>query len=291
MLGTFVDTDGNTKANNPFDNVGVQYGLKALLDGTIEVDQFLDLNEHIGSYDVDGNLVAERVPAPEDAVEAAYAKGRVLHGGGGLLSVPMITANPYTDLSVDIHDRFRAFAVRDRMARESGARPTNDPLWTRQGTSIAELVDPETLPIVDMIGLLDQWLDDLDRDEAPRPADDDVDGWQGLLARTRPKGLADDCITPDGDHLVGDDVYDAGHPCAEAYPVHGDPRTAAGVPQRDDVIKCTLRPSDPGAYADISFTDAQAARLATVFPDGVCDYDEPGVGQVALQGTWLDYSH
>jgi hypothetical protein len=41
-------------ARRPLDNVGVQYGYQALLDGIIDVDQFLWLNRHIGSYDADG---------------------------------------------------------------------------------------------------------------------------------------------------------------------------------------------------------------------------------------------
>ena len=35
-------------ANRALDNVGIQYGFNALNDGVISVDQFLDLNEHIG---------------------------------------------------------------------------------------------------------------------------------------------------------------------------------------------------------------------------------------------------
>ena len=47
-------------ARRPLDNVGIQYGLAALNAGVIDVDQFLDLNEHIGGYDIDGNIVAAR---------------------------------------------------------------------------------------------------------------------------------------------------------------------------------------------------------------------------------------
>ena len=45
------------------DNVGVQYGLAALNRGQISVSQFLDLNEQVGGFDVDGNIVAERTVA------------------------------------------------------------------------------------------------------------------------------------------------------------------------------------------------------------------------------------
>ncbi len=275
-------------AQRPLDNVGVQYGLEALLAGTITVDQFLDLNEDIGSYDIDGNLVPERVPAPVEAIEAAYARGRVLHGDGNLLRIPILSANAYTDLSVDIHDRFRAFSTRDRMAEALGERPTNFVLWTRQGTSIAELVSPESLPIGEMVAHLDAWLDAI-ADEDELPDEDDVEGWQELLGRTRPDGLTDDCITPDGERIAADDVYDGDNACTEAYPIHGDPRTAAGAPRRNDIVKCALQPADPTLYEGVTFTDEQAARLEAVFPDGVCDYSKPGIGQVPLEGTWLSF--
>ena len=58
-------------ARRPLDNVGVQYGLAALNAGTITVDQFLDLNESIGGYDINGQPVAER----ETARPADFRRG------------------------------------------------------------------------------------------------------------------------------------------------------------------------------------------------------------------------
>ena len=58
-------------ANRPLDNTGVQYGLLALRDGAISVDQFLDVNAGIGGYDIDGNIVASREAI--DAKTAAIA--------------------------------------------------------------------------------------------------------------------------------------------------------------------------------------------------------------------------
>ena len=45
-------------ARRPLDNVGIQYGLDALNAGAITNEQFLDLNEKIGGFDIDGNVVA-----------------------------------------------------------------------------------------------------------------------------------------------------------------------------------------------------------------------------------------
>src|SRR3546814_9189807 len=60
----------------------LQYGLEALNAGTISVDQFLDLNDAAGGYDIDGQIVAERHQAAEEDVERIHSTGRV-HSGGG----------------------------------------------------------------------------------------------------------------------------------------------------------------------------------------------------------------
>jgi len=52
-----------SSANRTLDNVGVQYGLVALSRGQITAEQFVELNERIGGYDVDGNIVATRTEA------------------------------------------------------------------------------------------------------------------------------------------------------------------------------------------------------------------------------------
>src|SRR6185295_3683162 len=46
---------GSTRALSTNDNVGVQYGLKALLAGTITAEEFVTLNEKIGGVDADSN--------------------------------------------------------------------------------------------------------------------------------------------------------------------------------------------------------------------------------------------
>ena len=62
----------------------------------------------------------------------------------------------------------------------------------------------------------------------------------------------------------------------------------AGAPLSNDVLKCRLKPIDPADYR-ATFTDAQKARLARIFPSGVCDFSKPGVEQVALKGTYQRY--
>ena len=54
----------------------------------------------------------------------------------------------------------------------------------------------------------------------------------------------------------------------------------------DDVFKCQLKAIDAKDYK-VAPTAAQTDALKAAFPNGVCDYTKPGVGQVPLAGTWL----
>ena len=42
-------------------------------------------------------------------------------------------------------------------------------------------------------------------------------------------------------------------------------------------------------YLPAVFDTAEKRRLAGIFPDGVCDYAKPGVGQSVVKGTWLTH--
>ena len=62
----------------------------------------------------------------------------------------------------------------------------------------------------------------------------------------------------------------------------------AGAPLHDDVLKCQTKPVDASAFSR-AVTDQQLDQLRQVFPDGVCDWTQPSVGQVPLSGTWLTF--
>ena len=52
------------------------------------------------------------------------------------------------------------------------------------------------------------------------------------------------------------------------------------------MIKCRLKPVDPADYAERP-SDAQLGRgLSEIFPDGVCDWDKPAVGDVKRSIVW-----
>jgi len=56
-------------------------------------------------------------------------------------------------------------------------------------------------------------------------------------------------------------------------------RIQAGGPVAGDVLKCQLKPLNAADYLPARFSAAQLARLYAAFPDGVCDWSKPGVGQ------------
>jgi hypothetical protein len=68
------------------------------------------------------------------------------------------------------------------------------------------------------------------------------------------------------------------------------PRMVAGAPLRDDVLKCQLKPLDRRDYAGMPqpFTAEQWLRMVMTFPNGVCDWDRPGVAQTTTV-PWAEY--
>jgi len=59
----------------------------------------------------------------------------------------------------------------------------------------------------------------------------------------------------------------------------GTPREVAGGNRLNDIVKCRLRPLTREGYGLLGLSDAQWERLRAVFRGGVCDWQQPGVGQ------------
>ncbi|NED99078.1 DUF6351 family protein [Phytoactinopolyspora halotolerans] len=261
------------------DNVGVQYGLQPLNDGVISVDQFLEMNEAIGGFDVDGVPTQERSAADPAALERAYATGRVNEFSGGLEFTPIIEVRPYRDLQGDFHDRYRSWMMRERMLTAQGNAHTHISWTGPGGGAVPEQMRSEAL------AAMHDWLR-IRSDLAERRP---LMGERDLTVRSRPAGLSDGCFTDDGAKIDEQIQYGVANTCNELYPYHADPRVMAGAPLAGDVLKCSLTRPSRDDYA-VTFTDAQWERLVGIFPDGVCDWDQPGVGQVPLEGVWLTFS-
>ena len=265
-------------ARRPLDNVGVQYGLNALNSGAITVAQFLELNEHIGGFDNDGNFRPARTVADPEALRAAYRSGRLTHGGGGLASIPIIDYRAYLDDTGkgNVHVRYHSFSTRERLRKANGHSDnfimlTDDRKW---GDSLRAPVLREAL------SQMDQWLTRITDDTSADPAIVKV-------RRHKPADLVDACWTRDDNpqKIVEPAQFGAGR-CDALYPAHSFPRHVAGSPVAADVVKCQLKPVTASDYK-VTLNAAVIARLQRIFPDGVCDWSKPGVEQHKPAGTWL----
>ncbi|HEY7438072.1 MAG TPA: DUF6351 family protein [Acidimicrobiia bacterium] len=252
-------------ANRPLDNVGVQYGLVALQHHQITVDQFLDLNERVGGFDIDGHFQAQRETAPAADFRRLYQTGRVLSGGGSLRKIPIITVNFYSDPIGDIHTRVRLFTIRDRLTKH-GKVASNETIWSRPSNgSIVQALTGTVVDPASLVKVLDQWL----------------------TTKHQPAAAQDNCTDAKGAIIAGPGIYESG-PCHDLYKVYGDPRIAAGAPVINDRLRCKRVKIDPSSYGT-TLSSAQLTRLEKVFPQGVCDWKAKGVGQVPLAATWINY--
>ncbi|MFN0167272.1 MAG: DUF6351 family protein [Bryobacteraceae bacterium] len=258
----------NGFARRTLDNVGVQYGLVAFNAGKISAEQFVTLNERVGGYDRDGNPVAARTTADPVALRLAYQTGRVQSGRGALGAIPILDSRPYLDRTGDIHDSYRSQAIRARLTKANGGA-ANHVIWTT-GPKV-----PPGAGTGDKLALMDRWLANIRKDTAKDRA-------ALKVVRNKPAELTDTCWTEGGEKIA-----DAGK-CAQMYPAFGNPRIAAGAPLADDVLKCSLKPLDAGAYQK-PLSAEQLTRLRAVFPQGVCDYSRPGVEQQNAPVLWRKY--
>lgn len=264
-------------ARRPQDNVGVQYGLRALNEGSISVSEFLDLNEQIGGDDIDGNFVASRSVGDAAAIRAAYESG-LLNSGRGQDMVPILHYRAYNEPSGDFHDRVRDLVIRARLERANG-KADNQVIWV--GPPSAEEGQPEVVDLQALaIDTMTRWLDAIAAEAAPLSPEKAV--------RHKPADAVDAYWDAAGKRF--DARADANPSSAfnQMYPLHADPRLVAGAPLALDIIKCQLKQIDDADYK-VQFTDAEKARMKAIFPSGVCDYSRPGFEQVPLAGTYRRY--
>jgi hypothetical protein len=268
-------------ARRPLDNTGVQYGLMAFNAGKIGAEQFVELNETIGGFDADGTIVPSRSSADREALRLAYQEGLVNTGAGGLGSVPIIDVRAYMDDSGDFHDSFRSFAMRARLLAANGTANNQVILMapaTELESALLDSKSPYRQITVNAVLQMDQWLDAISRDGSAAPLFEKI-------VNDKPADLVDACWSSAGEKIAGPGTFESTGRCGQLYPIHADPRIAAGAPLTDDVLKCALKPLSVNDYGQ-KLSAAQTSRLKIVFPQGVCDWSRPGVGQQLTRATW-----
>ena len=127
-----------------------------------------------------------------------------------------------------------------------------------------------------------QWVDAVKADTSSAP--DRV-----KVARHRPAAAVDGCWT-DPTTFVAEPQTFSSKPdstCNAKFPTYAFPRSVAGEPVQANVYRCHLKPIDPADYT-AAFTPEEMARLQAIFPSGVCDYSQRGVGYRRVV-TWPSF--
>ncbi|MGB8434698.1 MAG: DUF6351 family protein [Burkholderiales bacterium] len=269
-------------ARRPLDNVGIQYGLRLLNDGTISVEQFLDLNEKIGGFDKDATIVPQRSVADLTAARAAYRTGRLTNGGGGLSQIPIIDYRGYNDEvpNGDIHVRYHSFSMRERLDKANGRHDNQIMLHEDNRYGLYSNASPL---LQRAILTMDRWITAIKADKRHIPQIEKV-------VQNKPSDLKEGCNTRDAvptfiaEGQKREQV--ATTACGTLYPTNSFPREVAGANVAADIIKCQTRKLKKSSYA-VSFTPTQWARMEAIFPEGVCDWSKRGLEQQDLQGTWV----
>jgi hypothetical protein len=323
-LGNIYPQDENGIAYNTWDNVGVQYGLRALQAGKITTQEFLDLNACVGGWKSPQDMVlgyypwdptadpatfdpwdkrnmqlseyckSDGSPAPRtqgsiEAMHAAYTSGHVFEGR---VDIPIFDIRYYLEPILDMHHSQASFASRARIIKARGDAD-NQVIWFAECEQ-----DPVNLkeycafdPTGSVLDILADWLD---RSMGHSPTQ---------IVKNKPAAAVDACFFSDGNLLyAGADAWDGilndqpKGPCANAFHILSTARIQAGGSQRDDIFKCALKPVatalDDGTYGDAEFGAAQQQRLQAIFPNGVCDYSKGDMGKPKGHGdiiteSWL----
>jgi hypothetical protein len=246
-----------------YDNVGVQFGLKALQDGLITTEQFVDLNEKVGGFDIDFQPTKERSRGDADFAEIVYKTGTV-NDARQLDQVAIIDSRGLGNVDpLLIHTMHHSFALKERIRKVHGTAE-NHVVW--RGSAPASAFDT-----------MDAWLTAVEADKSGASLAEKI-------RANRPAVARDSC------RVGGRDFVEKGF-CDTVYPYYGAPRTEpAGGPITHDVASCQLRPLDRSDdYGPVPFTDEQWARLLKAFPDGACDWSRPS-RQLTPSVPWATYA-
>ena len=296
----------NGFARVPSDNVGVQYGLRAVKDGNVTPAEFLKLNATVGSWKETSDMVQEGcpffptfgcltppldfwsrrnmqlspdggvTPAPRRAgdmaaANAAYTSGIVFRGD---IDIPVIDWRHYLEAELDMHHSHQSFATRKRMLNFDGDA-SNQVIWF---TDARPARASDQTPIAFQV--MDEWLANIRANPGAG------------AAGNKPAAAVDSCFATNGSLLyAGADAWagildsrPAG-PCTQTFPLFSTSRIVSGGPIEGSIFKCALKPVATavadGTYAPWLPGATDVTRLQQIFPTGVCDYSRPDVGRPA----------
>jgi hypothetical protein len=266
-------TVGHGFAGLPLDDVGVQFGLRALRQGRITPAQFVDVNEKIGGVTVDIRPTQKRFEANQPALRNAYRSGAI-NETNNLKGVPIIDLRGPDPGA--FHDAYRTWTMRARLEKQEHHFPKNHVIWFGH----APLIGDATYASEAFLAV-DRWLARVEKDKRHISRERKV-------AQDRPADIQDRCSQIPGVDQV--DLPGVGQVCKQqdVQTRFATPAMVAGEGVRTDTNKCRVKRLLRTDYYPIEFSDGQWATLKKVFPTGVCNWSRSGVNQ---RGTipWLTY--
>ncbi|HEX9301792.1 MAG TPA: DUF6351 family protein, partial [Casimicrobiaceae bacterium] len=204
---------GSTRALQTGDNVGIQYGLNALLAGAITPEEFVTLNERIGGVDADLNRRPARTTADLPALDIAYLAG-IVSSGANLGKLPIIDSRGYDEQG--IHYIWRSFAERARIDAANDGNHGNQVMW-RYGTGLLPATAAQATAVTLRSFLtMDTWLSNLNL-SAPKETLNSVRRQADVIA-AKPADAVDFCF------LTGDTSFTT--PVTYMARCDADPRLA-----------------------------------------------------------------
>src|SRR6516162_2244108 len=247
---------GSIRARQTGDNVGIQYGLKALLAGAITPEEFVTLNEKIGGFDADSNRQPERSTADLPALDIAYRSG-IVGSGENLGKLPIIASRGFDEQG--IHYIWRSFAERARIDAANGGNHGNQVMW-RYGTGLLPATAAQFAAVTLQSFLtMDTWLSNLTV-SAPKETLNSVRTHAEVI-EVKPPAAVDLCYLT-GDTNFTTPVTDFAACDADQRLVkHSSPRQIAGGPLAENILKCQLKPLNRADYLPVVFSSDLQARL------------------------------
>jgi hypothetical protein len=188
-----------------------------------------------------------------------------------LAKVSIIDLRP--ELGPDIHQPWRSMQARSRLDVANGGHANSVIRGTTLQTYFGAIM-------IQSFQMMDRWLTAIEADTSATTIE------QKVIAK-RPADVHDGCYAAAAAVTVADlgtelALGDPACPIATTL-LAKSPRVVADGPLGEDIFKCQLKPlsATSADYGGVLFTASQVARLQAVFPDGVCDWTRPGVGQTS----------
>ena len=283
-----------------WDNVGVQYGLQALLNNQITFNEFIELNRKIGSWKPQRRMKSERMltlsaqippiwlslwghhnitntdivsakrqSASLTAINRAYEYGQVFIGR---ITLPIIDIRHYLEDDLNMHHTSASFSTRLRIL-DSQNTAQNHVIW---------ISDKQYNPVERAYDVMDKWL--MAITQQPNHL-----SYQQKVQRAKPIMAKDTCFAENGTIIAsGDGVFNgewnqqANGTCTTLFPIYSNSRIKAGAPWQGSIFKCHTIPIESaienGIYGDLDLS-AKINELKQTFPDGVCDYTLGDMGR------------